>query len=193
MIAKTTEGAMAEPFSIGVLGALAATEGIKFVFTQAGEVLTRWRERKKGNQEAAEAPILVQGTEVLEGALEPPTVNFEAVERLHTDIQELGAVLAKYASGFDEPDPDDTELFAAADGLRRALEAIYGQRITFKGEKRESSGPTVIGRADVETVAGDAAAIRARLVKSGRLEGTATAKRVETGGKLTGVEIDSLG
>ncbi len=184
---------MAEPFSIGALGALAATEGIKFLFTQAGEVLKRWRERRKGNQEAAEAPILVQGAEVLEGALEPPTVNFEAVERLHTDIQELGSMLAKYASGFDEPDPDDTELFAAADGLRRALEAIYGQRITFKGETRESSGPTVIGRADVETVAGDVAAVRARLVKSGRLEGTATAKRVEPGGKLTGVEIDSLG
>jgi hypothetical protein len=184
---------MVDPFSLGALGALAATEGIKFLYGQAGEVLTRWRERKKGNEEAAEAPIPVPGTELLEGELEPPKVDFEAAERLHEDIEQLATVLAPYTGGISEPAPDDTELSVAADGLRRALEAVYGQRITFKGEDRAASGPTVIGRAEVETVAGDVAGVRARLVTSGRIKGTATAKRVEKDGELSGVKIDTVG
>jgi hypothetical protein len=186
-------GAMVDPFSLGALGAVAATEGIKFLYGQATEVIKRWRDRKAGKQVEAEAPIPVAGAEVLAGELDSPKVDFDAAERLHEDIKQLASVLGNYANGLEDPDPDDRDLAAAVDGLRRALEAVYGQGITFKGEQREPSGPVVAGRVDVETVAGDVAGVRARLVRSGRITGEARAGTVEEGGKLSGVDIDTLG
>src|SRR5436853_581049 len=120
---------MADPFSAAALGALAATEGIKFLYGQAAEVLKRWRDRKAGKVAAALTPIPVPDRSVLEGKLESPTVDFDAVERLHEDIETLADALGKYAGGLREPDPGDEELAAAADGLRRALEVVYRQRL----------------------------------------------------------------
>ena len=37
---------VADPFTLAAVGAVAITEGIKFLYGQAGEVLKRWRERK---------------------------------------------------------------------------------------------------------------------------------------------------
>jgi hypothetical protein len=182
---------MADPFTMGALGALAATEGIKFLYGQAAEVLKRWRDRKAGNDEAAQAPIPLDNVEVLQGTLEPPTIDFDAVERLHEDIKSLAGVLGNYAGGIDEPDPGDRELVDAAQSLRGALEIVYGQRITFKNESRDASGPVVFGRAEVEKVIGDVAAVRVRLMRSGRVE--AEFKAGEVTGKGTAAEIDKLG
>jgi len=184
---------MVDPFSLGALGAVAATEGIKFLYGQATEVIKRWRDRKAGNQAEAETPIPLAGAEILEGELAPPKIDFEAADRLHEDIKQLASVLGNYANGLEDPDPNDRDLADAADGLRQALEAVYGQRITFKGEDRDPSGPVVTGRVDVETVAGDVAGVRARLVRSGRITGEARATKVEAGGKLSGVDADTLG
>jgi hypothetical protein len=187
---------MIEPFSLGALGALAATEGIKFLYSQAAEVMKRWRDRKAGKEAEASAPVPVPEAEaaaVLEGTLHAPEVDFKALERLHDDIRLLAGALGNYANGLDEPDPSDRDLAAAADGLRRALEAVYGQRITFKGEQREPSGVTVIGRAEADEVAGDLVGVRARLVRSGRIEGTAKAGTIEESGQGVGVEADAVG
>lgn len=184
---------MVDPFSVGALGAVAATEGIKFLYTQATEVIKRWRDRKAGKEVEAQSPIPVDRPDLLEGELAPPKVNFEAAERLQDDIKQLASVLGSYANGLEEPDPDDRELAAAADGLRRALEAVYGQRITFKGEAREPSGPVVTGRAEVETVAGDVAGVRARLIRNGRIVGEARATEVKEGGTLSGVDVGEIG
>jgi hypothetical protein len=184
---------MTDPLTWGVLGALVATEGIKFLYGQATEVLKRWRDRKAGRDAGAEAPIPVPADPPLEGTIEPPTVDFDAVERLEDDIKALRSVLGDYADGLADPEPGDQDLAAAADGLRRALEVVYGQRITFRGEQRAPSGPTVIGRAEADIVAGEVTGIRARLVRSGRVEATAVAKEVRPGGKLTGGEFDTIG
>jgi hypothetical protein len=186
---------MVEPFSLAAIGALAATEGIKFLYGQATEVLKRWRDRKAGKETEAQEPIRVEAADVadvLEGTLQPPKVDFEALDRFHDDIQQLARVLGNYAGGLDQPDPNDRELAATADGLRRALEAVYGQRITFKGENRQPSGPMVIGSAEADKVAGDLAGVRARLVRSGRIEGTVRVKEVAKGGKATGTEVDTV-
>ena len=37
---------MVDPLTLSTIGAVALTEGIKFLYEQAGEVLKRWRERK---------------------------------------------------------------------------------------------------------------------------------------------------
>ena len=182
---------MADPFSLGVLGALVATEGIKFLYNQAAEVLKRWRDRKAGKEAEAQVPIRIMNPEVLQGSLEPPQVDFDAVDRLHDDIRQLAGVLGNYAGGLEEPSPDDRELAEAADALRRVLEVVYGQRITFKGEHREPSGPVVIGRADVDKVIGDVAGVRARLVRGGHVEGELKAGEVT--GTGSGVDVDTIG
>src|SRR3954451_2902267 len=182
---------MADPFSLGALGMLAAAEGIKFLYGQAAEVLGRWRERKAGKA-GADGAVEGQGADVLEGRLEAPTIDFDVVERLHEDMTELAGVLSSYANGIKEPTASDSDMVDAADALRRALEAVYGQRITFKGEAREASGPIVVGRIDVDTIAGDVAGVRARLIRSGRVEGHVTAKEI-TGGEVRGVDVDTVG
>jgi hypothetical protein len=187
---------MVEPFSLGALGALAATEGIKFVYGQAAEVMKRWHARRAGKQAEADAPIPIdeaQAAALLEGTLRSPKVDFDAMERLEADIPLLAGVLGNYANGFTEPDRDDPDLAAAADGLRRALEAVYGQRMTFKGEQREPSGVTVVGRAHADEVAGQLAGVRAALVRSGRIEGTATAGTVTPTGEVDGVRLGTVG
>ena len=183
--------AMVDPFSMGALGALVATEGIKFLYNQAAEVLKRWRDRKAGKEAEAQVPIRVPSPEALQGTLESPQVDFDAVDRLHDDIRQLAGVLGNYAGGLVDPSPDDQELAEAADALRRALEVVYSQRITFTGEHREPSGPVVIGRADVDKVIGDVAGVRARLVRSGRIEGQLKAGEVT--GTGSGVDVDTMG
>ena len=184
---------MTDPFTLGALGALAATEGIKFLYSQAGEVLKRWRDKKAGKDAQAEAPVSVDGADVLEGGLVDPRIDFEALGRLEEDIRELAKALGDYAGGLDEPDANDRDLVAAADGLRRALEVVYGQRITFKGEQRESSGPIVIGTAQIDKVVGDVAGVRTKLARSGRITGRVESKELAAGAKASGVEADTIG
>jgi hypothetical protein len=156
--------------------------------------MKRWRDRKAGKQAEAESPIPVTVPDgVLEGKLEAPKVDFDAADRLHDDIKQLASALGNYANGLEDPDPNDAHLAAAAHGLRQALEAVYGQRITFQGENREPSGPVATGKVDVETVQGDVAAVRVRLVRSGRISAEAQATTVEKDGKLTALHIDTFG
>src|SRR6478736_4963251 len=185
---------MVEPFSMGAVGAGAVTEGIKFLYGQAAEVLKRWRDHKAGKVAEAQEPIQIKPAEVtgiLEGTLEAPKVDFAVLDRLHDDIRQLAGVLGSFATGLDEPDPSDHDLASAADGLRRALEAVYGQRITFRGENRQPSGPTVIGRAEVDKVAGDVAGVRARIVRYGHVEGELKADEVT--GTGSGVDVGTIG
>ena len=187
---------MVEPFSLGALGALAAAEGIKFVYGQAAEVMKRWHARRAGKQAEANTPIPVdeaQAAALLEGTLRAPKVDFDAMERLEADIRLLAGVLGNYANGFTVPDRDDSDLAMAADGLRRALEAVYGQRMTFKGEQREPSGVTVVGRAHADEVVGQLVGVRAQLLRSGHVEGTATAEIVRPTGEVDGVRLGTLG
>ncbi|MFI7407746.1 hypothetical protein ACIBU0_03550 [Streptomyces sp. NPDC049627] len=187
---------MAEPFTLAALGATAALEGIKFLYGQATEVLDRWRARKDHRDAVAEAPVPVdQATAevLLSGRLETPTVDFDILERLRETLRESAAALGNYAGGLDEPDLHDAELSATVDNLRRALEAVYGQRITFKGEERASSGPAVISRIEVEDIAGTVTGVRARRIAGSSVETTIAAGKVEEHGNVTGVDADTIG
>jgi hypothetical protein len=182
---------MVDPLSLGGIGALAATEGIKFLYGQAAELLKRWRDRKAGKDAETDEPIPVTDADVLAGTLEPLLPDLNTLDRLAADIKAFAHVLGDYAGGLEQPDVHDRDLVEAADGLRRVLEAVYGQRITFKGEQREASGPMVVGRADVDKVVGDVAGVRARLIRSGYVEGELRAKEVT--GKGSGTEVDAVG
>lgn len=186
-----------EPFSLAALGAFTLTEGVKFLYGQAAEILKRRRERKKAAEEGRPVPaataVAIQDQGALEGELAPAMIDFEAVERLEEDLKVFSQRLGNYAGGIEEVDPADQELLRTVDALRRALEAIYQQRITFKGEDRPPSGPLVEARVDVGEVAGYAAAVRAEVIESGRVTGTLTAKEVEQGAEAVGVDVKRIG
>jgi hypothetical protein len=184
---------MADPFSAAALGGLVLTEGIKFLYQQAGEVLKRWRERREQGGAHIERATLRPPEGLLQGTVEPVEPQDDQAERLEQELRETRRLLADYAEGIAVPKPGDDLVAEQADALRRLLEGVYGQRITFRGEQRPPSGPLVAGEIDVKQVAGDAAAVRAKVIDSGEVRGSAKAERVEEGGKLTGVEIDRIG
>jgi hypothetical protein len=183
-----------EPLTLSAVAGVALVKGIEFLYTQAGVLLERRRERraaaKEGRATETESePVPIEAPDVLEGELGPVAIDDDELERRATELGVLQAALRDYAEGLDEPTPGDAELLRQVDALRLALEAIYQQRITFKGEERPPSGPILKGDVWAETVRGDAAGLRlGELVPGLRATGTGKATTVEEGGKLTGLE-----
>lgn len=189
---------MLEPITLSAVSAVALTEGIKFLYEQAGEVLKRWRERKKAASKdtATNLPketIAVKLPAIFEGQFSTIQIHFDVVEKLEKPLQELTDRVSGYADGRKEVDSTDKDLLDQIDAIRQILEAVYQQRITFKGEQRAPSGPVVEGTIDVESVAGRAAGVEAKIISSGRVVGTANAIRVEETGTLHGVKVDQVG
>jgi hypothetical protein len=181
-----------EPFSLAAIGSLALTEGIKFLYAQAGEVLKRWRATRHDQAELPPAQ-LTPPEGVLQGHVDPATPEDSLASRLADELQAARRPLADYAEGLETPDTNDEALLEQVDALRCLLEAVYAQRITFNGESRAASGPIVRGDLNVEEIAGRAAAVRARLVQRGQVEGVLKAKRIEPGGEANAVDADRIG
>lgn len=184
---------MTDPLSAAALGAIAITQGIKFLYEQAGEVLKRWRERRDPGTVTAGSAALRTPEGLLAGTVDPVEPRDDVTQSLRHELSEARKALADYADGIEVPQPGDQHVVAQADALRRLLEAAYGQRITFRGEDRPLSGPLVTGEIDVRQVLGDAAAVRAKKITSGNVRGVVHSERVEEGARLTGVEADDVG
>ncbi|MFD9320129.1 hypothetical protein ACFWDQ_21070 [Streptomyces sp. NPDC060053] len=85
-------------------------------------------------------------------------------------------------------------MLRATQELRNAIEDVIGQRITFRGENRASSGtPVVTGRLIAQEDAGRAAAVCVGDARSGRVDGEFKADKVSDGGKASAVRITRLG
>ncbi|MCK4792264.1 MAG: hypothetical protein KAV87_51515 [Desulfobacteraceae bacterium] len=190
---------MPEPvtLSAAAIGGATLTEGIKFLYGQAGEVLKRWRERKSKasqevNQPEAINPILPKT--VFEGNLTNVTIDFQMVQQSEERLRQLRRSLTDYVDEIDEVNESDTDLLKKVDALRCLLEVIYRQYITFKGENRlESGAPIVVGRVDAKAIAGHATGLDAEAVTEGNVRGEVKADRVEEGGKATGVKVGTIG
>jgi hypothetical protein len=182
-----------DPFSAGTLGGVVLTEGIKFLYQQAGEVLKRWRERRESGGAETERALLRPPKGLLQGTVQAVGPRDDQANALEEELRKMRRLLGDYAEGIEALSPGDQLVAQQTDALRRLLEAAYGQRITFRGEQRPPSGPLVTGEINVKQVAGNAAAIRAKSISSGEARGRAEAERVEQGGKLTGVDIDQIG
>lgn len=181
---------MTDPLTLSVLGGVALTEGVKFLYGQATELLRRRRDRKAG--EAGDAEVALPE---LDGELELPLRPDQAVvERVEPELKELRRRLQDYVDDIEPVTGDDRALLETADAVRKLLEAVYGQRITFRGEQREASGPVVEGEIDVDAVSGYAAAVRARSVTGpATIRAKARAGEVTEGGEMVGVDIDRIG
>jgi hypothetical protein len=188
---------MADPLTLAAVGAVVLTEGIKFLYGQAGEALKRWRERKAAKAETAPPgpaePVRVElPSDAFDGQLKDPKLHFDAVERLEEDLRDLWGAVASYAQGIEEVDPLDQRLLETVDALRQAMQAVYGQRITFKGEAHPPSGPFVAGEARVDEVLGYVAGLRAKRVLGGSVTGRVDAKKVGPEGQAVGIDVDTI-
>ena len=134
---------MIEPISLTAVGVFALTEGIKFLYTEAGELLKHRRERKEGTRQEGPEPELRPPPDIIEGTVEPARPNDERLEELADELRERRRSLTDYADDVEEIDPSNVGLLKEVDELRQLIEVIYEQRITFKGEDREPSGPLV--------------------------------------------------
>jgi len=179
-----------DPLTLSGVAATVLVEGIKFLYGQAAEVLKRRREKR-----AAEDPVVevAESPAALEGELDRLTIDPDAAERLEPELKTLYSALTLYAHGIEPADPEDEGLLRTVDALRRVLEAVYQQRLTFAGEARPSSGPLVEGEIDVKEVEGYVAAVEAELIASGHVIGKTIVDRVGPGGTAVGVKAKHVG
>lgn len=182
---------MADPLTLAVVAGAVVTEGIKFLYGQAAEAIKRWRD--KGPTAKTASADATPPQDVFVGSLAPLQFHFEQVAQLEPRMLSLRRALSDYADGLTEVSNRDEMLMQTVDAFRQTMEAVYQQRLTFKGEQRPPSGPVVNGSIDVKVVEGVAAGVEARLIAAGRIAGHATAERVERGGLLAGVRADTIG
>ena len=182
---------MADPLTLSALTSSALTEGIKFLYVQAAELLKHRRERSTADSaDEARLPAVLP----LEGSLEPLHPDLAVLQELEPDLLFLRRLISDYADEIEPADPNDDVLLEQVDALRRILEAVYGQRITFRGEHRPASGPMVEGAIEVGAVAGYAAAVRIKAVSgSASVRGEARAEEVRPAGEIIGVDIGQIG
>lgn len=186
-----------DPITLASVGSIAITEGIKFLYGQASELLKHMREHKEAEAKAAASAVepapVVLPAQAFEGQLKNPVIHYVQLHKVQGALYDARKALADYADGLVDVDPKDPQMVASVDVLRQLVEAVYQQRITFKGEQREPSGPVVEGSIDVERILGDAVAVEARWVKTGKVTGRVQAKEVAQGAHVTGVKVDTVG
>lgn len=180
-----------DPLTLAVLGGVAATEGIKFLYGQASELLKAWRERGQmaRDQAAAESKALdvpILESSVLDGQPVPRPADGLILERAHGALVELASGLSPYALGQLDVDLTDPQLAERAGHLRALLEAIYAQRFTFRGENREPTGSRVTVRQVLGVIQGDVLGAEADLGSGGDLRVEQRADTVREGGSMTG-------
>lgn len=132
---------MADPLTLAVLSGVAATEGIKFLYGQAAEVIKTWRAHRDERRQAMDVPIVK--TAALDAAPVDTAVDTAVIDQHHAAMVGLWAQLAPYAQGLQDVDLNDEALARTAGELRALLEAAYGQRFTLRGEHREPTGTKV--------------------------------------------------
>lgn len=188
---------MVDPLTLSAIGAVAITEGIKFLYGQAGDLIKRWLDHKEAAKNASvqlskTEPVEVTLPGVFAGKLSQTQIHYDVMDRIGEQLSELRRDLADYADGIEKVNVDDKNLLQTVDALRQSIEAVYQQRLTFKGEQRAPSGPVAESRIDVDEVAGYVAGVRARHI-AGNVKVDAHAKLVDAGGQFIGIDADTIG
>lgn len=129
---------MVDPVSLSVLGALALSGGITFLYDQAAEVLKWYRERSDDPGAQLEVPL--GEVDVLDHRLTPGPVDLAVVATHRDRLLSLRRSLGDYAEGLADVDPADLQLLEQVAALRALLELAYGQHLTFRGEARPATG-----------------------------------------------------
>lgn len=170
------------------LGTTVLVEGVTFLYAQAGEVLSAWREQRKDPQ-APPPKILPPPAQVTVGPQQPPQPVADPTDRSMEDaIAELREIIEPVQAG--NADPTSEAARKAAGTLRAYLEQILGASITLTGEQ-----PRTLTIRDINVVARDTqGSVRGLRADLDKLRGDTTIERVSvdaTGTKqdVTGVDL----
>jgi hypothetical protein len=196
---------VSDPSPLSTVETTALSEGIKFLYNQAAEVLRSWRERRSEAADSEPGNRLASVDAASDGgpppelpeAFVPSTaiggLDEQALAELADEVQALCRELQGHADGVVRIDAKDPNLLGLVDALRRCLEAIWRRPLEFAGEQRSPAAQQAVveGRVNVREVAGYAAAVRAARLAEGTVRGQAYADRVWPGGQLLGVDLGS--
>lgn len=149
--------------------------GVRFLYTQASELLKRRRER------GAE-PEPESGPE--SEAAQPPTeIDRAALDRLAGDMERLQEQLAPYADGERPISPEDESMVRSVVAQRRVLERILGRDLSFEGENRASTGVHV----DIDDLHGEAVGATGAIPQGTQVN--VDVGSVGSGGRVVGAEF----
>jgi len=185
--------------SLAAVSSLALTEGVKFFYAQAGELLKWWRDRRDANakaQQSTKSPTALPVTPpaVIAGGSFTAKINPTAIDRFEEDLRGLRKDLSEYAAGGVEVvDVHNINLVEQVDALRRILETAYGHPLTFVGETRTESGPALDSEINIQRVAGYVAGIRAKSITAGTMKSKITADEAAAGSKVIGIKVGQVG
>jgi hypothetical protein len=168
-IRGSEETSVTDDLSMAGLGAGALTEGVKFLYQQAGELLQRRRAKK------ADVPDVVAEPRVL------PEADPDRVAACEDELTQLVAELAKRLPEHGSVPAGDRSVLLLAEALRQVLGAVYGTPIVFSGEAAR-----VHAVVKVDAVAGVVAGVQAKLDAGGTFQTELTVGRVEPGGEVYG-------
>lgn len=127
-------------------GTAALTQGVAFLYKQAGELLTQRRElraRSTGPVGAAPAdalPVLVVPDGIFATPRPAPAVVAPQVLEQHAEqLRTARRGVEDYVLGDGGAELTDPGVRQALDDLRAAMEAVYQTDLTFVGERRDAS------------------------------------------------------
>ena len=126
---------MTEWMNLSTLGTMVLQAGVKFLYEQATAALRRKLEPHTG---APQAPVHLPP--IFNDVSRPLSYHVDKVEALEEPLRKLSEVVSKWASGAEPVNPANTELIKATAALRLAMEEVFQQRLTFKGEQRSKDG-----------------------------------------------------
>ncbi|MFC5147131.1 hypothetical protein [Streptomyces aureoversilis] len=172
---------MPDAISLAMVTQSALPAAFTFVFQQVDSLIGRWRGRREAPAESTgQVPAELVGALAL--PLTPDAIRLEA------RAGELEAYLLALSRYREDPSlitTSDAVLMAMLSRARDALEEIYGQRITFRGEQRLRSGPFTAGR--YKEVAGELVGMEANEAIRGEVTVDLDIDVIQPGGKVVGM------
>ncbi|MEU8109494.1 hypothetical protein AB0C18_37910 [Nonomuraea muscovyensis] len=170
-----------DPLSFPVLAGAALGQAFGFLFGRLAHLLD--------NRGKDLPPEPVENLDVLEGALKPLQADFELVEQHIEELETLSGALGVYERNPDRLHAEDQQLLRRLGRLRVLLEEIYGQHITFKGERRSPSGADVIQR--MTRAEGDVIGVDGVRIRSARVSQDIDVG--EPGSRIVGIQGEEIG
>jgi hypothetical protein len=172
--------------SLASVAAVTVSEGINFLYAQAGELLKRWWDKNDTQNSTEPERINLELPEkAFDGRLHDPVVHYDVLRESADELETTYGRLAPYINGARRMETADAKFLALADQLRTMLEVVLEQTITFKGEQRAPSGTRIDASMKIGVVRGEATNVD--LEGAGDVRSDVDATTVEQGGKLTNV------
>lgn len=136
---------MVDP-SLATVEAAALTQGVAFLYAQAGELLKRRRDARERATQAGERTdagslpaLTLPGTAFEVAGTAPAAAVPGVVDELAESLLQARRDVDDYVVGIAALDASSPAVFEAVDRLRRILEEVYGVTVTFRGERRSAN------------------------------------------------------